>query len=92
MKYFKNFIEKPNNLFGFLFWNCFFGYLPLGLFISIMSLLGKVPFRMNDEEIYGVLGFLIGLLHIFVTALILSVVSWVFIRIGNFVMQLLFGK
>ena len=90
--YFKSFIEKPNNLFGFLFWNCFFGYLPLGLLISVMSLLGKVPFRKDNEDIYGVLGFLIGLLHIFATALIIAVISWIFIRVGNFVMKLLFGE
>ncbi len=92
MEYFKKFTEKPNHLFGFLFWNCFFGYLPLGLLISIMSLLGKVPFRMNAQEIYGVSGFLIGLLHIVATALILAVISWIPITIGNFIIKRLFGK
>ena len=85
MNFFKNFISKPENLFGFLFWNFFFGYLPIGFLVAILSFLGNIGFNLNDKMVYGFTGFIMYLIFIPLIALILASISWVFLSIGNFI-------
>ncbi len=91
MSYFKNFSTKPENLFGFLFWNFLFGYLPFGLLVAILSLLGNVAFMLNDKPVFGLIGFIMYIILIPFIALILSSVCWVYLSIGNFILKQ-FGK
>jgi hypothetical protein len=87
MNYFKKFASKPQNFFGFLFWNFLFGYFPIGLFIAILSLFGIVGFTLNDKIEYGFTGFIMHIILAPFIALIFSTVSWVFLSIGNFILK-----
>ena len=92
MKNLENYLEKPKKFFQFLFWNFFFGYLPFGLLISFLSLMGKVAFTLNEKGEYGITGFLMYLLTIPFVALILTLVNWLYLTIGNYILNIIFKK
>jgi len=89
--YFSAFSRKPNRLFGFLFWNTFFGVLPFGLLIAIMSLFGFIPVTINEESRYGLEGALFMLLYIPFFAFLFTFSSWVLLSLGNLFLRLIFG-
>ena len=88
MKYLEQFSDKPQNTFSWLFWNFLFGYLPVGLLIAILSLVGIIPFMINDKPHYGFIGFIFLLIYVPVAAFILSIVTWVFLSMGNAFLKL----
>ena len=88
MKYLDQFSEKQPKLFLWLFWNCLFAFLPIWLFLAILSLVGLVPVTINDEPTYGFLGFVFCIIFIPLSAIALSVNCWVFIKVGNFFLRL----
>jgi hypothetical protein len=89
MKYFQRFSQKPNSLFQFIFWNLFFGYLPFGLFIALLSLFGNIAFTLNNQPVYGITGFLGYVICIPFVILIFTVVFWIFFSIGNFLIRII---
>ena len=88
MNYFNEFSTKPPKFFGFLFWNFFFGYFPFGVLIATLSLFEKVAFTLNDKEVYGLIGFISYLIFIPLIALIFASVSWVYLSLGNYLMNM----
>jgi hypothetical protein len=87
MHFLKDYLEKPKKLFGFLYWNFFFGYLPFGVLAAILSLLGKVPANFNEQEVYGMLGFSVHLFFVFALPFLISFFCWIYICIGNFIIN-----
>ncbi len=92
MNYFKKFEEKPNNFFQYIYWNLFFGYLPFGVLISILSLFGKIAFTLNNEPVYGIVGFLMYAICIPILTLIFTLVIWIYMSIGNFILRLVSSR
>lgn len=85
MNYFKKFLERPK--FDYLFWNYFFCYIPFGIIVSILSLIGISPVKFNDQLYDGIFGFLISLVYIPMVAVILGFINWLFLYIGNFFLR-----
>jgi len=87
MEYLKQFEEKPDQLFGKLFWNIFFCLLPFNLIAAFLNLFEIIPVTINDEETYGIAGFITLILLIPFIAISLSAVVWIYYSIGNFFLR-----
>ena len=87
MEYLKQFEEKPNQLFGKLFWNIFFCLFPINLIAAFLNLFEIMPVTVNDEETYGITGFITLILSVPLIALGLSGVVWIYYSIGNFFLR-----
>lgn len=88
MKYLQQFEEKPENLFGKLFWNMFFCVSIFTIPISLMVLIGWIPFSFNDEPYYGISGFLMSLILIPFVPLCFAISIWIYYSIGNYFLRL----
>lgn len=80
--------KKPKDLFKLLFINFLFAYTPFALLLGFLSLFDLVPINFNDEQVYGIKGFLVIVLFIPFVVFILSFFTWLYFVIGNFFLNL----
>ncbi|MEQ8903900.1 hypothetical protein [Ekhidna sp.] len=88
MKYLRQFEDKPENLFGKLFWNMFFFLAFWMVPLSLLILFGVIPFNFNDQPYYGIGGFLMALSFIPMMALGFAAIFWLYYSIGNYFLRL----
>ena len=87
-KFIEKYSNKPNDLFGLLFVNFLFGYLPFALLLGILSLFEIVPVNFNGEQTYGWKAFIIIIVFAPIFAFIFSFFIWIYFLIGNFFMRI----
>ena len=87
-KLIEKYSRKPENLFGILFVNFLFGYLPFALILGILTLFGVIPINFNGEETYGIEGLLVVIAFIPFVVFMLSFFTWLYFIIGNFFLNL----
>jgi hypothetical protein len=79
--------ESPKKPFKLFFWRFFFGYLPIGLFVSSLALFNISPIEFNEEPIYGIKGFFLGLLYIPLSVFAISTIVWLIFILGDFIIN-----
>ena len=80
--------QLPANLFGLLYWNLFGALMIISTFVGILSLLGVKPVEFNGEPTYGVAGFISSILLAPLMALVITIMTWLFLIAGNFLLRL----
>ena len=89
MSFLKSISSKPDRSFKLFFWKFFFGYLPIGLLISFLSLFEVNPVVFNEEPVVGIKGFMVGLLMIPLIVLAITIMVWLLFTVGNSIINLL---
>ena len=80
---------KPQRLFKVLFWNALFGYLPIWVITSILTLMNIMPVNFNDEEVYGIQGFIVSLFFFPFIPLVIAGPVWLLFWVARQMRKLL---
>lgn len=83
-----NEIAGNKRLFRFLLKNYFLGFLPFILLQALLIIFEVVPMHFNNEEVYGIKGVLYALMFLPFIVIMITVFSWVFLKIGLLVQRL----
>ncbi|RAJ06710.1 hypothetical protein LX64_01837 [Chitinophaga skermanii] len=61
-----------------------FPMIPLGLLAAFLALAGYDVSMVNDEYVHGFAGFFYGIVTIPISALIMTIITWPFYTLGNY--------
>ena len=80
---------KPQRLFKVLFWNALFGYLPIWVVTSILTLMNIIPVNFNGEKVYGIKGFIVSLFFFPFIPLVIAGPVWLLFWVARQMRKLL---
>lgn len=83
MQFLDEISQKPERPFVVYYWKSFFAFLPIGLFLIIMTLLGYSIPTIDGRDATIIEGVLLELILIILTPLVVSIFIWVNFTIGN---------
>ncbi len=83
----KNFERLPQPLFRLLFWNLLFSIVPLACMLGLFALFDLFYLHFNRQYFFGIKAFFILVFGSPVLVVVIAVLLWSFLKIGNSVLK-----